>query len=158
MDDLITAIIKQLESELATAVAASQDAHASATHSENIADNKYDTLATEAAYLAHGQSVRIADLQDSIHCYKRYQRPSFNQQSSIQLGARVDIENSEGVIQRLLLGPAAGGLSIKVQAHTIQVVTIATPLGQALLNKTIDEEFELRVNKLSQQLTIIDIK
>jgi transcription elongation GreA/GreB family factor len=158
MDDLITAIINQLESELATAVAASQDAHASATHSENIADNKYDTLATEAAYLAHGQSVRIAELHDSIHCYKRFQWPNFNQQSSIQLGARVDIENSKGEVQRLLIGPAAGGLRIIDQTHTVQVVTIATPLGQVLLNKTIDEAVELRVNSLSQHFTIIDIK
>jgi hypothetical protein len=56
MHYLISAIVEKLELELSTAVAASQQARDSATHSENIAANRYDTLAVEAAYLAHGQS------------------------------------------------------------------------------------------------------
>jgi transcription elongation GreA/GreB family factor len=157
MNDLISAIIKQLERELTTAIEAGQDAHESATHSESIADNKYDTLATEAAYLAHGQSVRIAQLQDSIHCYKHFQKPSFNRQSMIKLGAQVDIKNSANIDQQLFIGPAAGGLSIKNQTYNLQVITLATPLGQALLDKTIDEEFELKINNISQYYTIMSI-
>jgi hypothetical protein len=60
MHYLVSAIVEKLQLELSTAVAASQQAHDSATHSKNIAANKYDTLAVEAAYLAHGQSMRIA--------------------------------------------------------------------------------------------------
>ena len=60
MHHLITDIVEQLKLELSTAVAASQQAHDSATHSENIAANKYDTLAVEAAYLENGKSLRIA--------------------------------------------------------------------------------------------------
>ncbi len=70
MLNIIPAIIQQLEQELATAIKASQQAHSGATHSENTADNKYDTLALEAAYLAHGQSVRIEELQQSINLEK----------------------------------------------------------------------------------------
>ena len=53
MHYLVSAIVEKLQLELSTAVAASQQARDSATHSENIAANKYDTLAVEAAYLAH---------------------------------------------------------------------------------------------------------
>lgn len=158
MDNLVAAIIEQLERELATALKASQEAHSSATHSENVADNKYDTLALEAAYLAHGQSVRISELQESINLYKRFRRPAFTQQSSIQLGALVDIENSSGQVQRLFIGPAAGGQSIEEKPHTIHVVTVSTPLGQAMLNKMLDDEIELRINKRSEYFTIIDIQ
>lgn len=158
MQMLIPTIIRQLERELATAVSASQQAHSSATHSENISDNRYDTLAVEAAYLAHGQSVRITELQESISLYKRFQRPDFTQQSSIQLGALVDIENSSGDIQRLFIGPAAGGLCIEEEPQVIRVITTATPLGQALLHKNIDDEFELNINQQSQHFTIIDIQ
>ena len=155
---LVSSIIEQLEGELATATAASQEAHNSATHSENIASNKYDTLAVEAAYLAHGLSVRIADLQKSIALYKQFQRPNFNRQSTVQTGALVEIENDKGETQRLFIGPAAGGLSLGEKPNIIQVITPATPLGQALLNKTIDDEFELHIGSLSQYFTLIDIQ
>ncbi len=158
MHHLISAIIAQLEDELATAISASGDAHASATHSENIASNKYDTLAVEAAYLAHGQSIRIAELQESIALYRRFHRPHFNQQSTIQLGARVEIENDSGGIQRLFIGPAAGGLSIGEKPDTVQLITPSTPLGQALLNKTVGDEFELHIRSVSQSFAIIGIE
>ena len=158
MHPLICAIINQLENELATAINASEQAHSSATHSENIADNKYGTLALEAAYLAHGQSVRITELQQSIAKYKQFKRPDFSQHSSVQLGAQVDIENSLGEIQRLFIGPGAGGLCITENSQSIRVITTATPLGQALLNKNIDDDIEISINKQSQYFTITDIQ
>ena len=63
MNPLIALILEQLQSELATALNASDQAHASATHSENVPENQYDTLALEAAYLAHGLSVRVTELR-----------------------------------------------------------------------------------------------
>jgi len=112
MHYLVNAIVEKLELELSTAVAASQQARDSATHSENIAANKYDTLAVEAAYLAHGQSMRIAELKQSIALYQHFQRPTFNARATIQLGALVCIEDDQEQQRRLLIGPAAGGLSV----------------------------------------------
>ena len=158
MHNLFSAIIEQLELQLATAISASQDAHSSATHSENIADNKYDTLAVEAAYLAHGQSMRISDLQETIHRYKHFQRPTFTPQSSIRLGALVDLENNKGEVQRVFIGPAAGGLKIGESLHTITVVTTSTPLGRALLDKCIDDEIELNINNRLEKFIVVDIQ
>lgn len=157
MDTLIATIVTRLEDELATATSASRDAHASATHSENVATSRYDTLAIEAAYLAHGQSMRIAELQESIQLYKNYQRPHFTQQSSIQLGALVEVENCYGDIQRLFIGPTAGGLRIGRKPDEIQILTVSTPLGRALLNKTMVDEIELKLGHRIQRLTIRDI-
>ena len=158
MHNLVSAIIEQLELQLATAITASQDAHSSATHSENVADNKYDTLAVEAAYLAHGQSMRISELQETIHLYKHFQRPTFTQQSSIRLGALVDLENNMGQVQRVFIGPAAGGHKIGESPHTIVVVTTSTPLGQAILDKGIDDEIELTINTRLERFIVVDIQ
>lgn len=158
MQHLVPTIIEQLESELATAIRANEEAHSSATHSENIATSRYDTLAIEAAYLSHGQSMRIADLQDSIALYRRFKRPDFDQHSSIQMGALVSLEDSEGDIQRLFIGPSAGGLRIPGKLNNLQVLTLATPLAKALLNKTVGDEIELKINAQSQYFTIIDIQ
>lgn len=158
MDTLVSAIIKQLESELATAITASQEAHSSATHTENVADNKYDTLALEAAYLAHGQSVRIAELEESIRAYKHFKRLHFDAQSSIQIGALVDLENENGDITQLFIGPCAGGLCLGEKPNITRVITPATPLGKALLHKSIDDDIELKINHQTQYFTVIDIR
>jgi len=158
MNSIINAIVQQLERERSTAIMASQEAHSSAIHSENVADNKYDTLATEAAYLAHGQSVRIAELQEMINVYRRFKCPEFSQQSTIKLGALVDIEDDEGKIKRVFIGPGAGGLNIEVQSISILVISTVTPLGQALLDKGLHEVFELKINRQSLSFTVIDIQ
>lgn len=51
---LILQIIADLNAAIQTALAAADDARATATNKENVAENRYDTLGLEAAYLAHG--------------------------------------------------------------------------------------------------------
>lgn len=158
MHYLISAIVKKLQLELSTAIAASEQAHDSATHSENIAANKYDTLAVEAAYLAHGQSVRIAELKQSIDLYLHFQRPSFNTHDAIQLGALVCIEDEKGQQRRFLIGPTAGGLSIDSEQGVIQVITPSAPLGQALMGKCVDEEVDWKINQRKTYFSIVAIE
>ncbi|MFT6436803.1 MAG: transcription elongation GreA/GreB family factor [Candidatus Azotimanducaceae bacterium] len=158
MHYLVSAIIQTLKLELSTAVAASRQAHDSATHSENIAANKYDTLAVEAAYLAHGQSMRIAELKQSIALYQHFQRPDFNTRSTIQLGALVCIEDDQGQQKRLLIGPAAGGLSINSEQGAIQVITPTAPLGQALLGKRVDDELNWQIHQRKESYSVIAIE
>ena len=158
MHYLVSAIVEKLQLELSTAVAASQQAHDSATHSENIAANKYDTLAVEAAYLAHGQSMRIAELKQSIALYQHFQRPTFNARATIQLGALVGIEDDHGQQRRFLIGPAAGGLSIDSEHGVIQVITPAAPLGQALIGKRVDDEVDWQVNQRKESYSVMTIE
>ena len=46
-------VLERLAEDLLQAEQAAQTAHETATHEENIAENKYDTLGLEAAYLAN---------------------------------------------------------------------------------------------------------
>jgi transcription elongation GreA/GreB family factor len=154
---LISAIVKKLKIELSTAIAASQQAHDTATHSENIAANKYDTLAVEAAYLAHGQSMRIAELKQSIAIYQHFQRPSFDARAAIRLGALVCIEDDQEQQQRLLIGPAAGGMSIDSVQGPIHVITPIAPLGQVLMGKCVGDEVNWHFNQRKESFNIVTI-
>lgn len=158
MHYLISAIVEKLEAELGTAVAASQQAHDSATHSENIAANRYDTLAVEAAYLAHGQSMRIAELKQSIGVYRHFQRPAFDARATIQVGALVCIEDDQEHQRRLLIGPAAGGLSIDSDQGPVQVITPTAPLGQALMGKRVGDEVDWQFNQRNASFSIVAIE
>ena len=57
--NVIKTIIALLEVQYQTAIDAAKEAHSTATDDETIAENKYDTFALEASYLAHGQSQRV---------------------------------------------------------------------------------------------------
>ncbi|MFT4825072.1 MAG: transcription elongation GreA/GreB family factor [Halioglobus sp.] len=158
MHYLVSAIVEKLQFELSTAVAASEQARDSATHSENIAANRYDTLALEAAYLAHGQSLRIAELKQSIALYQHFQRPAFNSRATIALGALVCIENNQEQKRYLLIGPAAGGLSIDSEHGPVQVITPSAPLGQALMGKRVDDEVGWQFNQRKESFSIVAIE
>ena len=112
MHPIIAAILHQLQQDLAVAAAASEEAHASATHSENVPENQYDTLALEAAYLAHGQSKRIEELQHSINTYRQFVRAEFTERAEIAVGAIVRLVNIDtDDLMQVFIGPEAGGLT-----------------------------------------------
>jgi len=56
-------VLERLAEDLLRAERAVQAAHETATHEENIAENKHDTLGFEASYLATGQARRA----EAIH-------------------------------------------------------------------------------------------
>ncbi len=156
--DILDAIIEQLKHDLDIALAASERAHQTATDKENIPENKYDTLALEAAYLAHGQSKRIDELQQSLFNYQRFTRPNFTSHSAIQLGAIVTLEDEQEQTQHVFIGPDAGGLKFNFQNKTLTVVTPQTPLGKAILNLKTNDECQLYIQDKTIHYYIMHIE
>lgn len=123
LNAVVKVIVQKLQQELKTAQNASQDAHNNATHSETVAENKYDTLALEAAYLAHGQSLRIEELQIAIAEYQSMPLPA--QKNSVQLGSLVEFEYANGSQHRVFIGPCNGGLKFHDSNGEILLITLA---------------------------------
>jgi transcription elongation GreA/GreB family factor len=130
---LLDKIISVLETAYQNAVEAADQAHATATDGENIAENKYDTLGLEAAYLAHGQSQRAADLKVEIADFKILSRNDCSTDDEISVGTAVVMLDETGREQTLFIGPGAGGLKLAHQGKDYLVITPAAPLGKALL-------------------------
>jgi len=140
---VLAALQLALEATYQVAFNAAQRAHETATAEENIAENKYDTLAVEAAYLAQGQSVRVAQCDADIEAFKALPaKPSSNK---IGLGSLVLITDENDIEKHLFLGPSAGGLKITVDDIEIVVVTQASPLGKAVYGKIIGDEITLSI-------------
>ena len=59
-------VLERLAEDLLQAEQAVRAAHEAATHEENIAENKYDTLGLEAAYLATGQARRAEAIRQAM--------------------------------------------------------------------------------------------
>ena len=59
-------VLEKLSVDLDIAQRAAQTAYETATHEENIAENKYDTLGLEASYLAAGQAKRVEEIKQAL--------------------------------------------------------------------------------------------
>jgi transcription elongation GreA/GreB family factor len=150
-------IIERLEIDLDVAIRAAQTAYETATHEENIAENKYDTLGLEASYLAAGQARRVEEIRQSLTLYKTLVLKPFDEARGIQPGDLIVLESVSGVEQHLFLGPDAAGLKITVDETLITVITAKAPLGQNLLGKFDRDEVEISVNGSRQSFEVMRV-
>ena len=142
---LVTTIIRQLQGDLDLFTSAARTAHAAATHEECQPDNKYDTTALEASYIAQGQANRAQEIRQSLESYRSLALQEFDETTPIRLTALVTLEDEEGAERRLFIGPQAGGMKIADPDGEIVVITPASPLGRRLLGLLVGDE--LRVDE-----------
>ncbi|MBU1239126.1 transcription elongation factor GreAB [Myxococcota bacterium] len=138
------AIVEKIRQEAATLAEAARSAHAAATHEENKARSKYETLALEASYIAQGQANRAQELRDALRRYELLELLPFAEGSPIEVTALVTYEDSAGLRRVVFLGPEQGGLRVQVDGTEVVVITGSSPLAQALLGQTLDDEFTFR--------------
>jgi transcription elongation GreA/GreB family factor len=133
---VVKAIRAQLESELNGLIQMTAMSRDEATGGESKAENKYDTRALEASYLAAGQGQRLEDLRKLVGWYAAFQnaRPF----DRVSAGALVHIEDEEGLQKWLFVAPS-GGNKVQVDAHVVHVISLHSPLGRALAGKQKDD-------------------
>lgn len=134
--DLILRIIQNLHDELAQAIHAAEEAHAGATHEQSKAETQYDTIGLEHAYLAEGQSRRIDELYLEISKLENWLAPAFTDDDEVYLGACLSLisEDNNDTLS-LFITPSGGARNIE----GTQIITPATPLGEALLGKSLED-------------------
>jgi hypothetical protein len=101
-------VLERLAEDLLQAEQAARAAHETATHEENIAENKYDTLGLEAAYLATGQARRAEAIRQAIAHWRQFRPRPYDASKGIQLGALVCLVDADDKQQQLFLGPDGG--------------------------------------------------
>ncbi|MEX6502924.1 GreA/GreB family elongation factor [Pseudomonas zhanjiangensis] len=148
-------ILERLQADLAQARQAAQSAHEAATHEENIAENKYDTLGLEASYLAAGQSRRVEEIRQALSAWQSLQLRAFDAEQGIQLGALVWLADARGNEQCLLLGPDGAGAKVVLDGQQVQVISPRAPLGQRLLGCGPGDDIEIRVGDRLQRFEVL---
>lgn len=155
---LLKQIVQELEALHQVAVQAAQQAYNTATHEENVAENKYDTLGLEAAYLAQGQSRRVAECEADLAAFNRLTATTFSAESPIAIGALVELKDELGIEHSLFLGPAAGGLKLSFNEKEIMVITPSAPLGQALMGNSVGDEVAMTVAGQKKHYEVVAVK
>lgn len=156
-EKIIQEIIRALSADLTVLTSASRAAHAAATHAECLPDNKYDTTALEASYIAQGQANRAQEIRVSLECYRTLTLHSFDDDTPIRLTALVTLEGGEGDVRRIFLGPQAGGMKIGDDEGEVVVITPGSPLGRSLLGLRCGDEVKAGDDAAALLFTIVAV-
>jgi transcription elongation GreA/GreB family factor len=153
---LIDVIVGEISSALNNSLAAAEEARETATNKENAAENKYDTLGLEAAYLAHGQSERVVQLEKDLAAYVLLKK-RVEGHSIAGVGSLLKLEYETGEGRFLFIGPASGGLAVSLAGSSVIVITPGSPLGRALLGGAIDDEVSVDVSGGASKARIVGL-
>ncbi|BEU95557.1 GreA/GreB family elongation factor [Acidovorax sp. DW039] len=148
-------VLNQLAEDLLQAEQAVRVAHETATHEENIAENKYDTLGLEAAYLATGQARRAAAIRQAMTHWRQFRPRPYDASKGIQLGALVCLVDSDDKQHEIFLGPDGGSMKL---GSGVQVISGEAPLARAMLGKCEGDEVAIQVGApVPQQFEVLRV-
>jgi transcription elongation GreA/GreB family factor len=151
-------VLDKLAVDLDIAQRAAQTAYETATHEENIAENKYDTLGLEASYLAAGQARRVEEIKLALTLCQTMQLRAYDDQRGIEVGALLGLVDENDRQQWLFLAPDGAGLKVDVVGQPVTVITPRSPLGKSLLGKFEGDEVEILVGGARQQFAVTEVK
>lgn len=151
-------VLDKLAVDLDIAQRAAQTAYETATHEENIAENKYDTLGLEASYLAAGQARRVEEIKQALTLCQNMQLRAYDEQRGIEVGALLGLVDENDRQQWLFLAPDGAGLKVDVVGQPVTVITPRSPLGKSLLGKFEGDEVEIQVGGARQQFAVTEVK
>ncbi|MGZ3772531.1 MAG: GreA/GreB family elongation factor [Pseudobdellovibrionaceae bacterium] len=131
---LIETIREQLENDVVVLKQAALATYEAATHEESKPENEYDTRGLEASYLAGAQAKRIREIEEILVILKHLTVKDFGPQDKINSTALVEVEFN-GKHSFFFIMIKGGGVSVKFDGRTIQIITPNSPLGEALLDQ-----------------------
>lgn len=155
---LLQDVLARLQADLDQAQRAALSAHEAATHEESVAENQYDTLGLEAAYLASGQARRVEELRQTLITWRRLRPRPFDAAQGIALGALVQLVDAQERERWLFLGPQGASMKLQQAGLEIQVLGSAAPLGRALLGKGPGDAVHLPVAGAVQSFEILAVE
>jgi hypothetical protein len=154
--ELIAAFSAHLEKDLQALKEAAKATLDAATHEESKAENQYDTRGLEAAYLAGAQAKRATEIEEVLNLFHTLLFKEFGPQDKVDSTALVDIE-LDGKKSTLLMMPKGGGVSLKLNDRTIQIVTPNSQLGETLIGLGVNEVAEFEVGPKVRECRVLAI-
>jgi transcription elongation GreA/GreB family factor len=154
---LIRTILKKLEEELETAIQAARTALEEATNEESKPENEYDTRGLEASYLAGAQAERAAQIEEQILLYKHLHVKDFTEADAIESTALVEVELNKKRTYVFVMAKG-GGMVLNVDGKPVQIVTPASPLGEALIGLKAGDSAIVEVGASTREYEILSVQ
>lgn len=155
---IVAELRTRIEAQLDALTASQHASQAGASHAEARAEHPKDTRATEAAYLARGLAERVGQLQTALTLLMPFTPGPFSPSSPVALGALVELEDETGATTLHMIVPAAAGEKVTIGGATIHALSPTSPLGQELIDRELDDEFDVDLPRGRTSLTILAIR
>jgi transcription elongation GreA/GreB family factor len=154
---LIEQVIRHFEKDLEVLKAAALATYEAATNEESKAENEYDTRGLEASYLAGAQAKRVGEVEELLFVLKNLKVKDFAEDEAIAATAFVQAELNNKTLYFFILSKG-GGLSVNFEGKNIQIVTLASPLGEALLGLKAGETAIVETGDRTLEYDLISVR
>jgi hypothetical protein len=159
--EVLKSFVDRLAGEIAGLTASARSAHQAATHEESKAEDRHDTFAIEASYLAAGQSARVLELERVRVEIEGYLAGS-SRTDRVAPGCLVAYELEEGH-HWVLMAKSGGGFRTQVASSghgmvPVQILSIHSPLGGELLGLRAGDEFEVEIKNSVKGFTVLKVE
>lgn len=143
---ILNQLISKMKTELHDLEKAAKATKDYATDQEFKSESKYDTRSIEAGYLADAELKRVEDLKLDIQMLEEVDLKASERLGEICIGSLIDLryQNQD---RKYFLIPTAGGTMVEVEGKAILVVSVFSPLGDAVLGLKQGDEFEVETLK-----------
>ncbi|MEZ4287382.1 MAG: GreA/GreB family elongation factor [Polyangiales bacterium] len=150
-------VLTQLETDIAQRRKSAELTQEGLTHEEARPENDKDTRALEQSYLARGQAQRVEELEDAAATLRFMTLADFSDGKAIDMSALVHVVVDDEE-RAFFIVPVAGGVDVVVEGTKVQLITPASPVGRALLERYEGEELEIRLGERLREFEIVAVK
>ena len=151
---ILNELIARARTELTGLEASAKSNRDFATDQEFKAESKYDTRALEASYLASAEAKRVEELKLEIQILEEVDTEASKKLGEISIGALVELLHNDQKRTYFLI-PTAGGTLINVEGEAVLVVSVFSPIGDALLGLNAGDVFEVETPKETRSYQVL---
>lgn len=151
---IIEKLLDQLNIELDKAKGAYETSKNLTQDSEFKAESKWDTRSIEAGYLAGAQKVRVDELEMDVKMIEELSEENHEKKDSIAIGSLVEIDLN-GNTKKYFIAPTAGGTMINIEGEVLLVISVFSPIGNAVIDLSDGDTFELEMGGTNREYEVI---
>ncbi len=153
---LLSELLARVRGELALAEEAAAAGSALVRDGDLKSDGKYDTRGIEAGQLAGAQARRAEELRLELQLLEETPARDFAEGEEIALGALVDMSH-RGQVRRYFLSTTCGGTMLTHEGKPVLVITVFSPLGEAVLGLKAGDECEVETSSETRTYLIAGV-
>ncbi len=154
---ILDELISRARTELAGLEESAKSNRDFATDPEFKAESKYDTRGLEASYLASAEAKRVEELKLEIQILEEVDVDQSKKLGEISIGALVELEH-QNQKRKYFLIPTAGGTIVKVDDEAVLVVSVFSPIGDALMGLKSGDDFDVETPKETRNYQILSFQ
>ena len=155
-------VLDDLQTQIKAARTASEEARVEANRQSHAMQSRYDTFREEGQALASAHAKRFPEMSKGVKLLEEFVRDCIHLDDTepeiVTVGTVVTIEDEgDGTVQNFFLVPCGGGKLLSTPAGSVRTLNLSSPMGQAILRKSVDDEVVLTLGGQRKRFSILEV-